>query len=389
MNGLSPLFVCLGLLFSAMTDANDIEDAKYFSIMGLQSTPDDPSNAFQRDPDAIDLGRKLFFDRGMSASKEIACSTCHFTNNQYIANESIPAGSPRAFRSVMQITGVAYNRFFFWDGRADSLWAQALGPIQNPGEHNLDRLSAVQYVVRNYAAELNKISSTSAKYEGYLKRVKNWNESSNDDPPTTSINFLFSLMGKSLAAFQTSLPVQPSLWDNVARAKIKGTPLDKAQEKIWKGFRIFTGKARCSSCHDGPLFTDFSFHNTAMPTRPELGIEAGRYEVLPQIKSNEFGCYSLYSDASKDECRHLKYVNQSIDENFGSFKTPTLRNVRTKTHFGHASQFSSLQQMIDHYDTAPVGVHGRMLNTRTLSELKPIGLSSSEKESLLEFLKAL
>ncbi|MGI9280536.1 MAG: cytochrome-c peroxidase [Endozoicomonas sp.] len=383
------IFWLLGILISSITYANDAADAKYFSIMGLSSPPNDPSNGFQKDQDAIGLGRKLFFDSGMSASKAVSCSTCHFTSGRYIANESIPAGSSRAFRSVMQITGVAYNRFFFWDGRADSLWAQSLGPIQNPDEHNFDRLSAVVHVARKYPDELDRITSTSVKYQQHLNRVNSWMVSKNGSPPTVSINFIFSLIGKSLAAFQTSLPIPPSRWDEVAKAKITGTALNNEQEKIWKGFKVFTGKASCSNCHDGPLFTDFSFHNTAMPTRPELGIEAGRYEVLPQIKGSEFSCYSLYSDASKEECRHLNYVNQTIDENFGSFKTPTLRNVGTKSHFGHASQFSSLQQMIEHYDRAPAGVHGRMLNTRTLSELKPLGLSSEEKEELLEFLKAL
>mgnify|MGYP000179787611 FL=1 len=380
----------LGLFTSFAAHSGDVDSAKYLSIAGLESPPEDPSNYLQKDQDAVRLGELLFFDTEMSSTGQVACASCHFTEGKYIANESLPAGKSRSFRSVMQVNGVAYNRFFFWDGRADSLWAQALGPIQNPDEHNFDRLGAVAYVARKYSDRMEIIAFKSKKYHRHLKIVKKWLSSGNStEPPSESINFVFTLIGKSLAAFQTSLPVQPAPWDEVAQAKITGHTLDIEQERIWRGFKVFNGKGGCSNCHDGPLFTDFSFHNTAMPSQPELGIEAGRYDVLPAIKENEFGCYSPYSDADKDNCRHLEYINQSLDMNFGAFKTPTLRDVGSKVRLGHSSQFASLEEIIDHYDKAPAGVHGRMLNTRSLSELKPLGLTKAEKEYLITFLHAL
>lgn len=379
-----------GLLTCVTAQATDLEDAKYFSIFGLAPLPTDPSNDWQKDPDAAQLGERLFFDTGMSANGTVACASCHFTEGSYVANESIPAEESRNFRSVPQITGAAYNRFFFWDGRVDSLWAQALKPIENPDEHQFTRLKAVTYVVQAYPAQLEIIAAKSEKYHQHLKSVQHWLATNqHSEAPDESINFIFALIGKSLAAFETVLPIKPALWDDVANAKITGRRLNAEQEQIWQGFKVFNGKARCSSCHDGPLFTDYSFHNTAMPSKPVLGIEAGRYAVLPAIKENEFGCYSPYSDAGSDECLHLKYINRSVESNFGAFKTPTLRGVSTKARLGHSGQFPSMEEMIDHYDQAPKGVHGRMFNMDSLSELQPIGLTTLEKEALLAFLRAL
>jgi cytochrome c peroxidase len=384
---LSVLFIAV--LSSISIKSGDIEDAIYFSLRGLPPIPVDKSNYFQQNPDAIRFGGKLFFDTDFSFSGDVSCASCHFTNSRFIANESIPAGQSRNFRTVMQITGSAYNRFYFWDGRIDSLWAQALEPIEHPDEHNLQRHEAVKYVVSKYAKDLDTLMAQSDGYQKHLMLVHHWLTSQNQSLPIESINHVFALIGKCLAAYQASLPIDRTMWDEVAIAKINNQPLTPMQEKIWQGFKIFKGKGRCSACHDGPLFTDFSFHNTAMPTVSVLGIEVGRYGVLPEIQDLEFGCHSIYSDAGEDDCLHLKYLNKGIEENFGAFKTPTLRGINNKTRFGHAGQFSSLKAMIEHYNVPPIGAHGKLINQQSLSELQPLSLTEQEKGHLITFLEAL
>jgi len=104
-------------------------------IGSLGKLPQDPSNAFADDPMAAELGHKIFFDPRFSANAKVSCATCHqpelaFTDGLPLAQGvgAVPGHTPT-------IIGMAYSPWFFWDGRKDSQWSQALGPMESPVEH--------------------------------------------------------------------------------------------------------------------------------------------------------------------------------------------------------------------------------------------------------------
>ena len=99
----------------------------------------DPSNAVGDDPRAAELGQHIFFDTRFSANGGIACATCHIPAIDFIDSLSRAEGLDTTRRHTPSISGAAYNPWFFWDGRSDSQWAQALGPLEAAAEHGGSR----------------------------------------------------------------------------------------------------------------------------------------------------------------------------------------------------------------------------------------------------------
>src|SRR4029079_12842819 len=108
-------------------------------IGSLGPLPDDPSNAYNTDPRAAALGRRIFFDTRFSKNGALACATCHPAASSFQDAKPRAEGLAPLPRRSMPLLGVAYNTWFFWDGRKDSLWAQATAPMENPLELGLAR----------------------------------------------------------------------------------------------------------------------------------------------------------------------------------------------------------------------------------------------------------
>src|SRR5262245_57638902 len=84
----------------------------------------------------IDLGHRLFVERRLSADKSISCSTCHDPDRAFSSDRAIAVGvhGRQGRRNAPAIINRGYGSAFFWDGRAASLEAQVVGPIENPDE---------------------------------------------------------------------------------------------------------------------------------------------------------------------------------------------------------------------------------------------------------------
>lgn len=357
--------------------------------------PPDLSNRFGGNAEAIQLGEALFFDTRLSADGTVACASCHVTDGNLIPNESIPAQDDRKFRTVMPIAGASVQDFFFWDGRADSLWAQALGPLENPTEHGLTRTEVVQIALQNYRSEFIDLNIIEADFEfesvgaaspiGSRTQRKNWRNLSNETQE--QVNRVFSDIGKLIAAFETTVLPPTTEFDEVALlAQTDPSALYRISASALNGLDLFSGRARCSTCHAGPLFTDSDFHNTGMPQRDGFPIDMGRQAVIRQIERQEFGCLGEYSDASEDDCPHVTYMNLSMERAMGAFRTPSLRQVSERTTFGHAGQFNSLRDIVRHYNEAPASVHSNLTGQGNTSELIPLGLTEDEISDIVAFL---
>jgi cytochrome c peroxidase len=377
------------------------KQAQKFAITEQTLPKRDPSNRFDGNPDAIALGRTFFFDSGLSANGTVSCATCHVSNGAIVPNESMPAGLGRKHRSVMPVAGAAFQDFFFWDGRADSLWAQALAPIEHPQEHDLTRTEAVAYVRQTYSQAISELKGNpllaEADWEATTEPASPLGNSEErqawaalDAREQKKIDLAFTEIGKFIAAYEATLLPPQTAWDvAVNMADTDATALQALPDSALRGFMLFQGKARCADCHLGPLFSDGDFHNTSLP-QPHAGpLDLGRQAVVGDIARAEFGCRSITSDAPEGYCLKIDYLSLAMERAMGAFRTPSLRQVLQRKVLGHSGQISDLAQMLEHYNDAPAGMHGHLVGKDSLSELVPLKLTESELADLRDFLEQL
>jgi cytochrome c peroxidase len=385
------LIACLPTFVSA--DSDFVHRALPFTLDALDDFTPDPSNRFSGDPDAIALGQTLFFDAGFSGDGTVSCATCHVTDGRFVPNESLPARADRKFRTVMPVVGAQFQDFLFWDGRADSLWMQAIGPIENPAEHAMARTDAVAYFLETYGRDVLEAPEdltlpSNASPIGTADQRVNWAAMDAEDQQVT--NQLFADIGKIIAAFEETLLPKPSQWDNWVSAVAENpAAIADIPPDVIAGFDLFTGKARCATCHDGPLFSDLDFHNTGLPALAGSPPDLGRQATVLGLKTDPFNCLGPYSDALPDECPNTRFLSLSAERSVGTFRTPSLRGVVDRGALGHAGQKTSLFDMVRHYNEAPVGPHGAMMGQTSLSELVPLGLTDDEIRALVAFLETL
>jgi cytochrome c peroxidase len=148
------------------------------------------------------------------------------------------------------------------------------------------------------------------------------------------------------------------------------------------GLQLFIGKANCTQCHNGPLFTNHDFHNTGVPAVATLPRDAGRFTGSVAVLKDEFNCRSRWSDAKAEDCPELEFLTAGDEHHQRAFKVPSLRNVAERAPYMHAGQFGTLRDVIAHYNRAPKPAAGH-------TELKPLKLNEREMAQLEAFLRAL
>ena len=153
------------------------------------------------------------------------------------------------------------------------------------------------------------------------------------------------------------------------------------QEEI-AGLKLFIGEANCTNCHNGPLFTNNDFHNTGVPAAEGLPGDVGRAKGAQQVMADEFNCLGPYSDAQPDQCSELRFLVLDEHQQERQFKPPSLRSVSERGPFMHAGQFATLEQVLNHYNTAPEAPAGH-------SELEPLNLDEEQITQIIAFLKTL
>lgn len=327
-------------------------------IGSLPPLPIDPSNAVVDNLQAVQFGRKLFSDTRFSANNKISCATCHKAEVAFSDNKPLAEGIGTSTRRGMPIIGTAYFKWFFWDGRSDSLWSQALGPFENPTEHGITRCRVVLLVIKHYRQEYEEIfgplpdlsaQNCPEKAAPLLDdpvSLKLWNDMKPGD--REAVNRVFSNIGKAIAAFERLILPTPSRFDQYVEALLKGdrekTKTIMSEEEV-EGMRLFIGKGNCIKCHSGPLFVDDDFHNIKVPG----GLDKGRAEGMEKVLADEFNCYGKYSDAEPEECVALNAMVADKEKYRDAFKTPTLRNVVERAPYMHSGQFKTIAKVLAFY----------------------------------------
>jgi cytochrome c peroxidase len=362
------------------------------SLSALPPLKPDTTNAYADVPAAAALGSTLFFDETMSRDGKVSCGTCHRIDRQFQDDLPQAVGMAHTNRRTMPLAGVAYNSFFFWDGRRDSLWAQALAPLENPREQAGNRAAYAHYVQHRFGERYERIFGplpdlrgvpANASPLGSAVEKAAW--AGMTDTQRDGVNRVFANIGKSIAAFERSIMPQETRFDRFAKAlaigaKPEGDAVFSDQEI--QGLKLFIGRANCVTCHNGPRFTDGSFHNTGVPPVSGLPPDRGRVDVLSELQTDPFNCLGAYRDGSDSACGELKFMKTSGPELIRAYKTPSLRGVAGRPPYMHAGQFKTLDEVVAHYARAAPSVEG-------VNETHPLALSDRERAALVAFLKTL
>ena len=362
------------------------------ALSALPPLPPDPTNRFADQAVPAAFGATLFFEERLSRDGSVSCATCHQIDSQFQDDLPQAVALGHTTRRTMPLAGVAHNTWFFWDGRRDSLWAQALVPLERSFEHGGTRT----YYAHVMADELRDryehafgplpdLSGLpkSASPLGNAEERAAWQAMSQQQ--REDVNTVFANLGKAFAAFERSIVPEPTRFDRFADALASGKAPDadtqmSAQEI--NGLKLFIGKANCVSCHNGPRFTDGLFHNTGVPGVAGLPPDIGRERGLGDVQDDPFNCFGRYRDGDVSACEKVR-VEASDGASFRrAFKTPSLRGAAARPPYMHAGQLPTLEAVIDHYNIAPASVGG-------VSEVHPLGLSEDERAALVAFLKTL
>jgi cytochrome c peroxidase len=307
--------------------------------------PADPTNAAADSTAAAALGRSLFFDQGLSPSGRVACATCHDPQKQLSDGLPQSKGLALGTRRTPRIALAAFSRWQFWDGRADSQWAQALGPLENEDEMGSSRVYVVQRVAASFA------SSYQAAFPGDalpdVRRLPSEGKpgaaayDSLSDADQDAVTRAFVNVGKAIAAFERTFRARPSRLDAYAAGDFTAlAPLEK------QGLSVFLGVG-CMQCHWGPRLTDDAFHVTRTPTgRRDGQADNGRADGLAKLSASEFRASSKWSDAE-----HASTSFALPNTSQGAFKTPSLRGVASGAPYGHGGEQPTLIDVMTSYGT--------------------------------------
>jgi cytochrome c peroxidase len=340
------------------------------------------------------LGRRLFFDSRVSRSGKISCASCHQPGKAWTDNLKTPIAIDTGSRNTPSIYNLAANRWFFWDGRADALWSQALHPIENPHEMGNHRINVLKLVFNDNELDSlyrNAFDDRASRFILDLGNDLFLDQEKADSLFATMseaqkymVNLSFSNIGKAIAEFEKSLISLNSKFDLfLADSKSNEIRTTVFNAKEIQGLQIFLGKGNCSLCHSGPNLSDGEFHYIRLKQNP-LGLDSGRLGGIQNLKKSEWSSIGQFSN--QDNSSLTKNLKESPLTTWGSFKTPSLRNVSLTAPYMHDGRFNTLKEVIDHYSELSVaGPENRYGE----SIIKPLRLTEYEKMCLISFLLTL
>ena len=302
-------------------------------------------------PNRAQLGQQIFLDANLSEPRGTPCAACHQAQQGFAGNHgsrigvalgSKPgsiglrnamtnsySGLVPTFKFITTDGATEASGGHFWDGRADTLALQALGPLLNPLEmNNPDRKSVVDKIARSGYANL-------------FKQEFGANIFADTDAA-------FIQIGVAIEAFERSA-LQPfsSRYDAFVRGQARLSPPEA------RGMALFMdpAKGNCAACHlmnptsgkpeDSP-FSEFTYYATGVP----------RNNAIPSNADPAFFDLGLCGPQRTAPTLPAGVAAGVTIENFcGKFRMPTLRNVAERPAFMHNGFFKDLREVVRFYAT--------------------------------------
>ena len=267
---------------------------KSLSLISGTVKPNHTGNNRSNDLATAEFGHKLFFDKRLSANAQHACASCHNPATYFNDQLTTGVGMERLDRNTPTLVGAGLHRWLYWDGRRDSLWSQALVPLEAPSEMGSSRVAVVRSIAKHYRDEYEAIfgalpplpSSTvvtnQANPTAGDEGRKLWNAI--DADTRHRINTVFTNIGKAIAAYEMKLVPAPARFDHyietlstpgheghirsdspqhsVSHSAEKDTNKAVMSSLELQGLKLFiSNKTQCMNCHASPMFSNYGFHN--------------------------------------------------------------------------------------------------------------------------------
>lgn len=306
-------------------------------------------------PALIALGEKLYNDKRLSADDSTSCATCHDPEKGFADGKPVAVGikNQKGMRNSPTVLNAMFNGSQFWDGRAATLEDQAKLPILNPIEMGMKDEAAVV-----------------AKLKGIPEYVTAFKQVFNRD-------ITYDDLAAAIAAFERTHFSGNAPFDDFITGKG-----DAISASARRGWALFNGKARCLTCHAAnrvsPLFSDGKFHNIGVAAHKQDFVTLAR-EALQVVRTgDQKQIDELALETKFSELGRFLVTKQEND--IGSFKTPTLRNIGITGPYMHDGSLATLWDVMDHYNKG--GVPNPFLD----GGMQRLGLSEAEIDDLVAFM---
>ncbi len=313
----------------------------------------------------IELGRQLYFDTRLSNDNTISCASCHDPAMGFAKDTQFGVG-------VKDQTGdrnspVAYNRILsgaqFWDGRAESLEAQAVGPIENPIEMGNTHEACIETIeeIEGYAQQFAAIFDDGITIDNVGKAIASFERAIVTGPAPWDYHQEVAAFEKGYADDLEFIKEEQAkdepeleeedleLWAEYQNLKVPLAAHAISESAVRGGQLFFSDKAGCTACHLGANFTDEKYHNLGVGMavdEPDLG----------------------------------RFTETKDDKDRGAFKTPTVRNVSLTGPFMHDGSQKTLLEVVEWY------AKGGHPNPHLSEKVKKLELSDQDKQDLVDFM---
>ena len=329
----------------------------------------DAGNAQAGRPAAIALGERLFFESRLSRDHTMSCASCHRPELAFADGRERGLGREPLERNTPSLWNAVHERWYGWDGAADSVWSQAIRAIVD---------------VREMAADAAQVRAAIAG-DGELacRYAQAFGQPPGGDDEAVLVN-----AAKAIGAFVGTLRSGRTAFDDFRDALARGDAQAAAAYPLpaQRGARLFVGRGRCHLCHVGPLFSNGEFGDTGLPffVRPGV-VDPGRHGGIAALRSSAYNLLSRWSDgrdtAASVKTRHV----QPQHRNFGEFKVPSLRNAALTAPYMHDGQLATLADVVNHYSELDL----ERLHADGERILEPLHLGAGERADLVAFLASL
>ena len=292
-------------------------------LAGYEAMPIPADNPMT--PEKVALGRQLFFDERLSIDGSRSCYSCH------VCEHGLSDGLPKAIgaenkpltRNSPTLWNIGYHSTFYWDGRSDSLEKQAMAAWKGGNMGVGERTGEI-------VAKLNALQDYRSQFQKVFQ---------SDATPEN--------MMKAIAAFERTIIGGNTPWD-----RWRAGDQSAISQSAFRGWNIFQA-IKCNNCHDGLLFTDQQFHNIGIGMDQQR-VDVGRFEVTKKM------------------------------EDYGAFKTPTLRGIAKSAPYFHDGSAKTLEEAVDIMLAG--GKPNQFLDKKNL---EPRRVGPEQREDLLNFLRSL
>ncbi len=287
-------------------------------------------------PEKVALGKQLYYDKRLSGDGVRSCYGCHLEEHGLATGDKLAIGAfdKTLTRNVPTMWNVGFHDKWYWDGRSGALEAQVKGAWGggNMGATGKDGAPSMEGVCENLMA-----------VPGYAEQFNALFGEEGCTPDN---------VGKAVASFMRTIIASDSPWIRFRNGD--ETALSAAAKE---GYDLFSGKAKCTNCHDGLLLTDLQFHNVGIGCQGSTCADVGRQNV------------------TKEEA------------DTGAFKTPTLLDVAESGPYFHDGSVATLEEAV--HTMATGGIDNAYLDKTNMQEVIDANLTTEDEAKLVAFLKEL